>query len=440
MKINGRWICLSDEFVKLHPGGPVIEQYRGADATHIFHAFHEGSKKAYKQLEIQKEVNQPSTTLISTKTNSSKDKEIIDDDDFVVINYDIPPEKEMKIVLEFEELRQKVHSEGLLLPKPLFYVRKIFEVFTLLFFAFWLQYKTFYIFSALILALTWQQMGWLCHECCHHQPTKNRRINDFLSLFLGNFSQGFSRDWWKDKHNLHHATTNIISRDGDIDLAPLLALVPDDLFKQKTLISNLILRLIIPYQYFYFTLMYPLLRISWVTQSILHLFTSSKSKYKNIEMLLYLNNLLYLDIGFGYFCSFGYYLLFILELFILLYLIAGTLIALVVSYNHNSVPKFPENSGLLNNFAALHILTTRNMKSSPFVDWFWGGLNFQIEHHLFPTMPRPNLGRCSQLVRQFCKNNQLPYMEDDFFTGYFASLKLLHKVSKQAIEINKSSK
>ncbi|CAK5030526.1 unnamed protein product [Meloidogyne enterolobii] len=249
MKINGRWICLSDEFVKSHPGGPVIEQYRGADATHIFHAFHEGSKKAYKQLEIQKEVNQPSTTLISTKINFSRDKEIIDDDDFVVINYDIPPEKEMKIVLEFEELRQKVHSEGLLLPKPLFYVRKIFEVFTLLLFAFWLQYKTFYIFSALILGLTWQQMGWLCHECCHHQPTKNRRINDFLSLFLGNFSQGFSRDWWKDKHNLHHATTNIISRDGDIDLAPLLALVPDDLFKQKTLISNLILRLIIPYQY-----------------------------------------------------------------------------------------------------------------------------------------------------------------------------------------------
>ncbi|CAK5084377.1 unnamed protein product [Meloidogyne enterolobii] len=131
----------------------------------------------------------------------------------------------MKIVLEFEELRQKVHSEGLLIPKPLFYVRKIFEVFSLLLFAFWLQYKTFYIFSALILGLTWQQMGWLCHECCHHQPTKNRRINDFLSLFLGNFSQGFSRDWWKDKHNLHHATTNIISRDGDIDLAPLLALV-----------------------------------------------------------------------------------------------------------------------------------------------------------------------------------------------------------------------
>jgi len=40
-------------------------------------------------------------------------------------------------------------------------------------------------------------------------------------------------------------------------------------------------------------------------------------------------------------------------------------------------------------------------------------------------MPRPNLGRCSQLVRQFCKNNQLPYMEDDFFTGYFASLKYI---------------
>lgn len=57
---------------------------------------------------------------------------------------------------------------------------------------------------------------------------------------------------------------------------------------------------------------------------------------------------------------------------------AGVLIAHVVSYNHNSTPKFQENSPILNNFSALHILTTRNMRASPLVDWLWGGLNYQV--------------------------------------------------------------
>ena len=107
----------------------------------------------------------------------------------------------------------------------------------------------------------------LCHEFCHHQPSKNRRFNDALSLLLGNVCQGFSRDWWKDKailayfcvnqspktlqHNLHHAATNIIERDGDIDLAPLLAMVPDHFGKCKTLLSKLLLRLIVPYQHWF---------------------------------------------------------------------------------------------------------------------------------------------------------------------------------------------
>ncbi|KAF7640393.1 CRE-FAT-3 protein [Meloidogyne graminicola] len=374
MKINNRWIYLTEEFIKSHPGGPVITQYRNADATHIFHAFHEGSKKAYKQLELLKEVNKPLNSF--NQIQRDNENEIIDNDDFVVINYNIPLEKEKKIVIEFEKLRQFILKLNLILK--------------------------------LILI----------------------RFNDLLSLFFGNFAQGFSRDWWKDKHNLHHATTNIISRDGDIDLSPLLALVPNDLYKQKTLISNLIIRLIIPYQYFYFTLMYPLLRISWLIQSILHSFTSINIYF---PLTLFLH---------WFWVFFQLWLLpsnFIRIIYFLIsQLGAGLFIALVVSYNHNSVSKFPENSGLLNNFAALHILTTRNMKSSLFVDWFWGGLNYQIEHHLFPTMPRPNLKKCSLLVKQFCLDTELNYLEDDFLTGYFASLKLLYKISKRAINLNSS--
>lgn len=94
--------------------------------------------------------------------------------------------------------------------QPLFYARKVTEI--LIFFActFLLQYYGWYIMSAFVLGLCWQQLGWLTHEFCHHQPFQNRNINDIASIFFGNIAQGFSREWWKDKHNVHHAATNII--------------------------------------------------------------------------------------------------------------------------------------------------------------------------------------------------------------------------------------
>uniref|UniRef100_A0A914H6T5 Fatty acid desaturase domain-containing protein n=1 Tax=Globodera rostochiensis TaxID=31243 RepID=A0A914H6T5_GLORO len=435
MMINGKWLHLDDQFIKSHPGGAVLLQYKDADATQIFHAFHEGSGRAYKQLKLLEanaasfEVNANSRTTTTTAEDSEKF-----DANYVMAEYNMSLEKEKQIVLEFEQLRQKIYSEGLMRPRPLFYVRKVVELFTLLAFAFWLQFMQFYVISAAILALCWQQSGWLCHEFCHHQPSKNRRFNDFGAVILGNAFQGFSRDWWKDKHNTHHAATNIIDRDGDIDLAPLLALVPADLGKYKAPIEQFMLKLILPYQHWYFTVTYFLLRISWTGQSILHAMFASDSAFKKHRQLAMAERLSLL-----FHWSWVMLQIWLLPnntiriiYFLISQLGGGFLIAHVVSYNHNSAPKFPANSRLLNNFAALHLLTTRNMRPSMFIDWFWGGLNYQIEHHLFPTMPRPNLNCCSRFVRQFCANTGLPYMVDDYTTGYLASLSLLRQVAEQA--------
>lgn len=95
----------------------------------------------------------------------------------------------------------------------------------------------------------------------------------------------------------------------------------------------------------------------------------------------------------------------------------------------SNIGNYSAHSRLLNNFAFLQIMTTRNMESSPFIDWLWGGLNFQIEHHLFPTMPRCNLGKCSMLVRDFCAENGLPYMVDGYWAGYQLNLKQLENVA-----------
>ncbi|KIH69082.1 stearoyl-CoA 9-desaturase [Ancylostoma duodenale] len=440
--------------------------FRNADATHIFHAFHEGSRKAYKQLEgLKKSSWDPSEDLEEAL------KLRLDKADVNISTYGISVEEEKKIVESFERLRKRVYDWGLMEAQPWYYAGKAATTLGFMFFAFYLQYCCWYFTSALSLAISWQQFGWLTHEFSHHQPTKNRKLNDMFSIIFGNLAQGFSADWWKDKHNTHHAATNLIDHDGDINLAPLFAFVPADLSRYKLPVEKFILKFI-PYQHLYFTLSLPLLRFSWTTQSLLWVFAENSSEYRVYRrnalteqsflmahwawVLLQLYLLPSMGVRIMYFC--------------VSQLLSAFLIAYVVTFSHNSVDKYPgalvlsinisifgcianeefdfilkllkytpiltenllllpANSRLLNNFACLQIFTTRNMTPGPITDWLWGGLNYQIEHHLFPTMPRCNLNTCMKMVKEFCKENNLPYLVNDYFEGYALNLKQLENIA-----------
>lgn len=425
MKVDGKWLHISDELIHKHPGGAVITQYANAEATHIFHAFHEGSSKAYKQLEGLKKGAWDKSEDLEAELKKRTDRA-----DVNISTYDITVEQEMKMAQSFEKLRQKLHDDGLMEAKISYYVGKSITTLGIMLLAFYFQYRGWYLTSALTMALAWQQFGWLTHEFCHHQPSKNRKLNDFFGVFFGNVCQGFSRDWWKDKHNTHHAATNIIDHDGDIDLAPLIAFIPEDLAKYKIPLEKFILKFI-PYQHLYFTAMLPLIRPSWTSQSLIFAFAEGSS-----EFLVYRRNafieqaalllhwawvLLQLYLLPSWTIAVGY--------FFISQFLGGFLIGHVVTFNHNSVDKYPANSRLLNNFAALQILTTRNMTPSPFIDWLWGGLNYQIEHHLFPTMPRCNLSKSVRYVKEFCAENNLPYLVNDYFEGYALNLKQLKNIS-----------
>jgi len=63
--------------------------------------------------------------------------------------------------------------------------------------------------AALLLAVFWQQSGWLAHDFGHHQVFKNRFLNDCVILMTGGLWLGFSAQWWKHKHNTHHAIPNL---------------------------------------------------------------------------------------------------------------------------------------------------------------------------------------------------------------------------------------
>jgi fatty acid desaturase len=72
------------------------------------------------------------------------------------------------------------------------------------------------------------------------------------------------------------------------------------------------------------------------------------------------------------------------------------------------------------------VLTSRNVRGSRLVDFALGGLNYQIEHHLFPSMPRPSLRRAQPLVRAFCAERRLAYSESSVFGSFVEALRHLH--------------
>jgi len=281
--------------------------------------------------------------------------------------------------------------------------------------------------SAVFVGLFWQQLGWLGHEYAHHQVFASRTKNHYVGWFCGNVLQGFSAHWWKDRHNSHHAVTNILDADPDIDNIPMLAWAPSDLDKaskwnQKT----------IQYQKYYFLLILPILRLAWLFGSLTFvrdMRTSPYAQYRKDFLLEAVGLALHHGWAFAWLWSLPTWGTMI-SAFLISELLAGFGIAIVVFFNHYSCEKY--DPVLANNFVCLQLYTTRNMTPGIFTDWICGGLNYQIEHHLFPTMPRHNLYRASIRVRRFCKDNNLPYLCSDFKDGLGCVLEYLDSIGKLA--------
>ncbi|PAV64630.1 hypothetical protein WR25_01703 [Diploscapter pachys] len=398
IKVDGQWLKIDESFMKMHPGGTVITTYRNKEASTIFHTFHVNSKTAYQWLQKLKEENKglPEPTI-----KEEKEDKLLGYDDINIENFDISEERSQKISENFEKFRIKVRQLGLLKGNPFFYIRKVVEALLTMGLAIFLQSTGYYIASALLMGLAWQQLGWLIHEFAHHQLFTNHYYNDLASYFVGNFLQGFSSCGWKEQHNVHHAATNVVGRDGDLDLMPFFATLAKDLK-----LADAWLLYILPYQHIYWSLMLPFLRLSWLMQSVQFVRNMKNSFYDyHRERAIYEQVALT-----GHWILVAIQLYFLpdvktmLIFFLVSQLTGGFLLAHVVTYNHYSVPKYD--------------CEFSNSK--------------MIEHHLFPTMPRHNLNKVMPMVQEFCKENDLPYMQDGYFKGWRLGVEQFENVAKVA--------
>jgi fatty acid desaturase len=94
--------------------------------------------------------------------------------------------------------------------------------------------------------------------------------------------------------------------------------------------------------------------------------------------------------------------------------------------NHKGMPILSGRDEL--DYLRRQVLTSRNVRGNRFLEFALGGLNYQIKHHLFPSMPRPNLRHAQPIVRAFCQQHGLPYAERGTLGSFAEVLGHLHAV------------
>ena len=320
---------------------------------------------------------------------------------------------------EYSKLKRLVKDAGLLEKKPGYYAGKMAVNMSLLALSVavltlvdsvWLQ-----LLNAGFLAFIIVQISFMGHDLGHKQVFRSSRNNDRLGLFVS-FLIGINRTWWIEKHNEHHSNPNDLDMDPDIQL-PVVAFSED-----QALGMSGIARLIVRYQAFLF---YPLVCFEGFVlkfSGILYMFRNRlmfpiAEPIAMAGHIVVYSGLVFLSL------SVWQGLLFIA----VNQLVIGLYIGSTFAPNHKGMLVLDGKTQL--DFLRKQVLTSRNVKSSPINDFLYGGLNYQIEHHLFPSMPRNRLKEAQKIVMPFCDEHSISYHETGVVQSQLEILQFLHHVS-----------
>ena len=278
----------------------------------------------------------------------------------------------------------------------------------------------FQLIVAAALGLVLTQLAFLAHEASHHQVLDPGPGNDRLGRVLANGVLGVSHSWWTSKHNRHHANPNKMGKDPDIEM-DTISFVEEDAAGRRGFFGALTRR----QGYLFFPLLL-LEGLNLHVTSLRSLVASERGRTRTIALWtvglrlgLYVAALLWL-LPPGLAAAFlGVQLA-----------VFGVYMGASFAPNHKGMPLISADSKL--DFLRKQVLTSRNVTGGPFITFLMGGLNYQVEHHLFPSMPRPHLARAAALVRAHCEEHRLPYTEATLLESYGIVVRYLNQVGLAA--------
>jgi len=303
----------------------------------------------------------------------------------------------------YAQLRRRVQAAGLLDKRPRYYAYKgaitIGGLALSLVLIGLLQNPWLGLANAIFGGIVFGQLGLLAHDACHNQVLPSAQGNRRLAVLLADLLFGGSSSWWTTIHNAHHANSNHGRRDPDISFAWLA-------FSEEQALSRpLRLRWMLARQHYLVPLLMPLFAYAEYVQSVVYLWVRRDNGVEKalftLHWLLYPAFLLHV-LGPGPGALF----------FLVQQAVVGTYLASVILSNHWGMPLAEQLREP--DFLHQQVMTSRNIRGGALTDFWYGGLNRQIEHHLFPAMPRCNLRRAASIVRPFCREHGIPYRECGF--------------------------
>jgi fatty acid desaturase len=318
---------------------------------------------------------------------------------------------------DYATLKRKVRAAGLFTPQWGYYSFKAISTGLLLAVvvtvALWTSSLWVLALDAMLMGFVLTQLGFLGHDVAHRQVFRRKLPLTASSFALGNVLTGISYSWWHQKHNRHHANPNHLDEDPDINLA-MFAHSADQIGNRRAIFHP-----IIAFQAFLYPVIGSLLFVSMRSSSIAHLFTD-RARLRVLQAV-------------GLTVHFAAWLVLLLligswEAAVLFLLVSQVTFSIynvaVFAPNHKGMENLTDDN--MPDFLRTQVLTSRNVRGGLIADFMYGGLNYQIEHHLFPTLPRNQLGRLQPIVRDYCRELGVPYHETSVAQSYREIFSSLH--------------
>lgn len=370
VRIHGTWYDLS-KWRKNHPAGEHwIDYYNGRDATEVMDGFHSTKgRKMYQYL---------------PKSN-----------DNIVQKLKAKIQPDTKTQLAFRKLRHELETNGYWERNMIFEMKQLILWFSCVLAAI-VTSSSLPILSSFILGISMTAAGWLGHDYVHGVDKFANKMRNFAS-----YAAGLAPSWWSDKHNKHHALTNEQGVDEDIATDPFLyTWAPDP--SQDSPLRKI--------QHYIFWIPFSFLFALWRVDSLQVAMDSIEKKRPRAKQEMTALLVHY------------FILLTIFPLYVWLpaVFISGLLSALIVTPTHQSEAMFDKYQ---HDWVTAQFMSTRNaVTTNPISEWLWGGMQYQLEHHLFPSMPRHNYPLLKEKLQKFANDNNIPggYRE----SGEFEILKM----------------
>ncbi|CAK9158405.1 unnamed protein product [Ilex paraguariensis] len=286
-----------------------------------------------------------------------------------------------------------------------------------------------------LMGFLWIQSGWIGHDSGHYEVMMTPGFNRFAQILTGNCLTGISIAWWKWNHNAHHIACNSLDFDPDLQHMPFFVVSSKffssltSRFYDRKMNFDSAARFLVSYQHWTF---YPVMcfaRINLFAQSVTLLLSRRRVPNRVQEIFGVLVFWTWYPLLVSCLPNWGERIMFVIASFV----VTGIQhVQFCLNHFSSSVYVGPPSG---NDWFEKQTGGSLDISCPPWMDWFHGGLQFQIEHHLFPRLPRCHLRKISPFVKELCKKHGLSYNSVSFWKANALTISTLQNAALLAQDL-----